>query len=220
MTLATVQQSYILFVLSACLLILAGIGWLFSWRKPLSSVLLWLPITIGLLFVMATPSARYWLPFLPFLFYFALVGASRLSVRIPHFRFFYHGIVGGLLITGMMGFMLFLTQPERFRYLDQEGQEATEIALWAREHLPLNAVIVTRNATDIYTAARRRSFVISKTNRWPPENLLNEPELFLLCPKDANLYPDTYNRCHELLQQGQFVSYKETARLSLSRFSR
>ena len=218
---ATVRGSFPLFLGSIGLLAFVGIGWAGSLKRPLSSVTIWFPVKIAILWAV-TPAFRYWLPLLPYLFFFAILGAYYLSRQTRRLRYAYSVFVSILLAANMTGFISHLANPDRLRYYDQYGLEARDIAIWARDHLPPKAIIITEAPGDIFSAARRRAFSLgAAAANWIPAEFAHEEDIYLLCPANpkANThYPSSYENCERLKRKNQFVTVRELPLIGIYRF--
>jgi len=68
---------------SLLLLAIIGYGWLVLFRRRRGALECWLPLALAFLLVPRVGAARYWLPFLPFLFYYLLHGLHEIGQRLP-----------------------------------------------------------------------------------------------------------------------------------------
>lgn len=212
------QSSALTVVLSGLLLLLATIGYVAVLREQKSSVLLWLPMAVGLTLAAESRAARYWLPYLPFLFYFVLKGVgllrsgSSILCRL---------IACAFIVTGLLGLVLHLHDPDEIRYYDRHGLEFKHAVLWARENLPREAIVVTESPGDVYAGSRRRATSIRTGEDAKLGRLLDAAErVYLLCPTSSAVkahYPQTYTLCSGFLARFSSSVEYESSQLRLYR---
>lgn len=205
---------------SVILLGLAAIGWLSAMRDRVAAVTIWMPFAFGLLLMSnRNPAVRYWLPLLPYLFYFALIGVGVIASRRHWLRVLYPATVAALLSVSTVGLVWHLLEPDRLRYYSQYGRESLNVFLWARGHTAEDSLILTEAAGDVYVAAQRRA--ASLPTSWPPPQAHADAPIYLLCPKAAEVpahYPGTFAACTTLRGMGHFAPVYETPQVVLYQY--
>ena len=214
-----IQSSSTLFAVSTFLLGLVALGWLRSFQQPLSSAVIWFPSCVAIMFL-GGPGVRYWLPLLPFLFFYALLGAECFSQKARVARYIHPAFAISLIVVGAIGFASHLNEPDRLRYYDGYGIETRDMVLWARHNLPSDAIVITDSPADVYSASRRRA--ISLRNAFEAESLKmlrnsNSP-LYMLCPSTPlaeTHYISTHAICAEFIQKNEPIPVKQLTLMTL-----
>lgn len=169
-------------LISAALLGLAGYGWWLRLRSQRGAVECWLPLALIFLLLPRTGAARYWLPFLPYLYFYLLFGLMALGRRLPALQIPARLLPHALLLVSASALAWHLGQPDRLRFINADARDYRDLALWAREHLPADAVVLA--------PAAQRFLAVSGRAAWfqdaPPKEILNSGRpLYLLCGPGA-----------------------------------
>ncbi len=170
-------------LLSLALLAIAGFGWLTLFRRRRGAVECWLPLALAFLFVPRAGAARYWLPFLPFLFYYLLHGAREIGRRLPRLATLSRVLPGALLLLVATSLAWHLAAPDRLRFVTPESKDYRDVALWAGAHLPPDSVVLA--------PAAQRFLAGSGLATWTPDappaaiRASGRP-LYLLCSPDTS----------------------------------
>jgi 4-amino-4-deoxy-L-arabinose transferase-like glycosyltransferase len=171
--------------ISLVLLGLVGYGWLTLFRRRQGAVECWLPLALALLLVPRTGAARYWLPFLPFLYYYLLHGVQELAGHLPRGAKPLHAVPFMLLAAagGMLAWHL--AEPDRLRFISPQSKIYRDVAVLARERLPGNAVVIA--------PFRQRFTASSGLASWPADQIQNMPDAIRVSGRPIYLFctPDT-----------------------------
>jgi hypothetical protein len=127
--------------LSLPLLAVTGFGWLVLLRRRRGAVECWLPLALAFMMVPRSGAARYWLPFLPFLFYYLLHGAQEIRQRWRQLEWATPVLPLALLIMVCGALTWHLLDPDRMRFITTEDKNYRDIALWAGRHLPADVIV-------------------------------------------------------------------------------
>lgn len=176
------RRSDLSVVLSAFLLAIIGYGWLTLFRRRRGAVECWLPLALAFLLLPRTGAARYWLPFLPFLFYYLLHGLHEIGRRLPRLAAPLRVLPFALLLLAAAALAWHLAAPDRLRFVTPESKDYRDIALWAGAHLPPDAVVLA--------PAAQRFLASSGLATWtpgdPPAALrVSGRPLYLLCSPET-----------------------------------
>lgn len=170
---------------SLALLGLCALGWWSQVRRRVGILEIWLPIALAFQFVPRETAARYWLTFVPFLFYYLLRALGylqeRLGSRLPLRK---AGLVL-LLGAGAAGLGMHLLHPERLRFVDPDLIGLRDLALWAGDHLPADATVVTRHWHRFYAVSRRNTLTLDQLQAHLQEVLDTGRPLYLVCRDGA-----------------------------------
>ncbi len=183
--LQTVLQTDYLFIPSAVLFCLAAIGWVTETRRQQHILNIWLPFAIAFLFVSHTPALRYWLTYLPFIFYYLLIGIQYISQKIKLILFYQIG-VGAFVVTAAAGLMLYLINPDELRFRNQYCKNFRDTAIWISINLEPDSVVVTHDPRWIYILGQRTALKVEnfeRSNRTPQLN--SAKHLYFLCPSET-----------------------------------
>lgn len=205
--------------LSIGLLGVVLLGWMISLRNRYSVITLWLPFAIGLLLVVS-PSPRYWLTYIPFLFYFFLTAVSEIAKIFPRLSFLNLAIPSMLLLVAVIGLGQHFLNPDKLRFLSPYWKDYQSIAFWSKSNLPEGSVIVAHHPAIFYVSSNHRVYPIKKVDpsNWPPKELKNEPNVYVLRPNpsEPTIKPkNTIQGLDTLLQSGQFKKVKEEGFVSM-----
>lgn len=159
-----VRQHDFSVLLSCLLLALACFGWLVLLRRRRGALECWLPLALVFLMVPRAGAARYWLPFLPFLYYYLLHGALELGRHLPRLSGIARVLPYPLLLVAGFAMIWHLTNPDRLRFATPESKDYRDIALWAGANLPVGAVV--------YTPLAHRFLATSGRLAWASEQSL------------------------------------------------
>ncbi len=183
LSLDVVLRSDIAFAISLVILGLSVYGWAWSLRSRLSIEGLWMFFAVGLLIIQAGSSVRYWLPVLPFLFYFFLVGIENLRTRFLGERRIEIMVLSGLVVTAIIGLAVHLWEPDRLRFRSAEWREFRDVAAWAQNNLADEAVIVSHAPNNFFVVSGRQTFPIREISpeAWPPDSLKSRAAIYVLC---------------------------------------
>ncbi len=158
--------------LSLPLLVIAGYGWLVLFRRRRGAVECWLPLALIFMMVPRSGAARYWLPFLPFLYYYLLHGAREIRRRLGHASGSALGFPLVLLLIVGSALAWNLVNPDRMRFVTPEDKNYRDIALWAGGHLPADAVVHTPFAHRFLATSGLHAFPTDRPTRHPdPQDL-------------------------------------------------
>jgi hypothetical protein len=218
----------LLVLLSAGLLGLAALGWLAAVGRGPGLVELWLPFGLALM-VLSKPGARYWISFVPYLFYYVLYAADGLGARSRGLRWAFPVSAGSLLIVAACGLALCLSRPDRTRFLSPYWHSYRDLALWARDHTPRDAVLIAPWPAQCYATSLRRSYPLGGLDAiiWPPTRFASEPHVYLVGPPPepdpgarSETLPDLNPRIamsnfRELLESGRFACVRREGPVAL-----
>lgn len=171
--------------ISLGLLGLVGYGWFTLFRRRRGAVECWLPLALALLLVPRTGAARYWLPFLPFLYYYLLHGVQELARHLPQLAKPLRAVPFMFLAASSIMLVWHLVEPDRLRFISPDSKIYRDMAVLARERLPGNAVVIAPFG--------QRFMVSSGLATWPADQLQDMPAairssgrpLYLLCTPDT-----------------------------------
>lgn len=169
-------------LLSLLLLGLAGLGWWRLFRSRRGAVECWLPLALAFMFVSRSGAARYWLPFLPFLYYYLLHGLGVVGERLPTLADKLRLLPYALLLVAAAALGMHLANPDRLRFATPASQDYRDVALWAGEHLPADAVVIAPAPSHFLAASGRASWSVES----PLEPLHGSGRpVYLLCSPDT-----------------------------------
>lgn len=178
-------------VLSILLMMIIGYGWLLLFLRHRGAVECWFPLALAFLLVPRVTAARYWLPFLPFLFYYLLYGLHEIGQRFPHFATVTRVIPFMLLFMVSGSLAWHLAEPDRLRFVSPDRKDFRDVALWAGENLPADAVVQTSKAHWFLASSGLSALAADKL---PDEILDSGRPLYLFCapykPESAPLMKD------------------------------
>lgn len=199
-----VRRSDLSVVLSAFLLAIIGYGWLTLFLRRRGAVECWLPLALAFMFVPRTGAARYWLPFLPFLFYYLLHGLHEIGRRVPRLAAPLRVLPFALLLLVSSALAWHLAEPDRLRFVTPDSKDYRDVALWAGANLPPDTVVLA--------PAAQRFLASSGLATWSPGDppaaiRAGARPLYLLCSPDAPA-----EQCAELgnpvFRQGNHALYR------------
>lgn len=185
--LQTVLHSDLLALTSILLLAGAAVGWWMSLRRGLGVLEIWLPIALAFQFVPQNTAARYWLTFLPFLFFYLLVALRTLAMHLRRPLLYRLGVVG-LLASGGTGLAAFLLTPDSLRFAQPEWKELRDLATWSKSYLPKDAVVVTPDWHRFRSVSTHYSLTAELLLKHRDEMTGTSRPLFLVC-RSANQQP-------------------------------
>lgn len=199
---------------------LSFLGWLHRLRQGPGILELWMPFAICFLLFVVQPSVRYWLTFVPFLFYYSLCGTDLASRRFKRLRYTYPMFTGSLLICGLVGLSMHLTKPDELRFHSSFWRDYRDLAIWARSNLPEKAVIVAPYPNNFYSVAVRRTFNMSDVDRADclPQELAGETHLYIIriqSEKERDLTRYTEKFCLPLIKAGRLEMVHQEGQVSL-----
>lgn len=186
--LSTVRENDAPFILSLALFLILVAGWVSQAKRGMRPLDIWPPLTIVLIIAKANPAARYWLIFLPFLFYYFLIGVQlfpwpdqwRVWVRRSAFL-----LLGAACSVGLIEH---LRNPDHLRFADPSLRELQAMSVWASSNLPEDAVLISYDAGITYNSTGRRSAAFR--GEWSasmlPQSLLAYGNLYVICPTAAD----------------------------------
>lgn len=180
----TVLHSDLLALTSILLLIGAALGWWISLRREPGVLEIWLPIALAFQFVPQNTAARYWLTFLPFLFFYLLVALRTLAVQLRKPLIYRLGLAG-LLASGGTGLAAYLLAPDSLRFAQPEWKELRDLATWSKFHLPKDAVVVTPDWHRFRAVSTHYSLTAELLLKHREEVAGTSHTLFLVC-RSAN----------------------------------
>lgn len=172
------RRSDLSVVISLVLLAFVGYGWLTLLLRRRGAVECWLPLALAFLFVPRTGAARYWLPFLPFLFYYLLHGLDEAGRRLPRLARATRLAPFALLVVAGGALAWHLTAPDRLRFVTPESRDYRDAALWAGANLPLDAVVQAPAPARFLASSGRATWA---TDPLPREIRDSGRPLYLLC---------------------------------------
>ncbi len=184
--------------------------------KRLSSVTFWIPAKFMIL-LLISPSARYWLPFLPFLYYYFFIGIGyifeKLKIKFP----MQEGIALSLVLISGFGLFVHLNNPEKLRYFDVYAVHSNRIFDWINNNLPDDAVIISEAPTDVFASTLRKSVSISYFTQ---QDIPPYKNSYLMCPNQASVamhYKKTLGLCDSLKDTFRVLPVKEEKTVTLFR---
>lgn len=198
-------HSDILVVVSAALAGVAALGWAATARKRLGILEIWLPIAILFVLLPRTAAARYWLTFLPFLFYYLLTGLSYLGDRIRALRPVYPVALVLLVISSVTALGLHLAYPDRLRFASPAMREYRDIAIWARTRLPPKAAVIAPAPHKFYSVSLKPTYPIELVTsaRLAQTELTHFNGIYVLCPiQDHEVSASLTRLCKAATEQG------------------
>ena len=208
MPLEWARQHDLSVVLSLLLLAIIGYGWLVLFRRRRGALECWLPLALAFLLVPRVGAARYWLPFLPFLFYYLLHGLHEIGQRLPRLAGLARALPIALLLLVGSALAWHLAAPDRLRFITADSKDYRDIALWAHAHLPSEATVVAPLSHHFLAA--------SGLPTWPADRLpagslaaaqSSGQPLYLLCgPDTAAALCD--RRSNPVQQQGAYRLFR------------
>jgi hypothetical protein len=145
----------------------------------------WLPLALAFLLVPRSGAARYLIPFLPFLFYYLLHGLNELGQRLPQLRFAARGAPYVLLVIACIALAWHLAAPERLRFVTSDSKDYRDIALWAGDNLPQDAVVLAPAAHRFLAVSGLATWPIDRLPELPPTIQQGSRPVYLLCAPDA-----------------------------------
>ena len=218
---STVLGNDFLAFLSIGFLGVALLGWMASFRKGYSVIALWMPFAIGLLIVVS-PSPRYWLTYVPFLFYFFLTAVNEIAQRFSRWRYINPVVRWILLLIATVGLGQHLINPDNLRFLSPYWKDYQAIASWSKNNLPEGSIIVAHHPTIFYVSSTHRTYPMTRVDasNWPPKELENEQHVYILRsdPNEQTIKPKNTipgPGLDDLLQSGQFHKAKEEGLIKL-----
>ena len=195
-------------VLSILLIMIIGYGWLVLFIRRRGAVECWLPLALAFLLIPRVTSARYWLPFLPFLFYYLLYGLNEIGQRFPHFATVTRVFPFILLFMGSGSLAWHLAEPDRLRFVSPDRKDFRDVALWAGENLPNDAVVQTSKAHWFLASSGLSALSVETL---PDEIRASGRPLYVLC---SPYTPVTLTLCTEMSDldlvksQGEHALYR------------
>ena len=136
--------------IGALFFLLIGIGWIgLVWRGE-RAVSSWLLFSIALTLMGQINGPRYWLTYLPFLFLGMFVAVRDISMRFAQTSWLVPAFSGGVMVSTAAGLALHLVHPDELRFLSPYWKHYQQAIMWARDHVPPDAVIVTHAPHDLY----------------------------------------------------------------------
>lgn len=210
MSLEWARQHDISVVLSLLLLAIIGYGWLQLFRRRRGALECWLPLALAFMMVPRTGAARYWLPFLPFLFYYLLHGLNEIGQRLPRMEVLTRALRYTLVVLLAAALAWHLAAPDRLRFITPGSKDFRDIALWAGANLPREAVVVAPIASRFMATSGLRTWPGDQLADALPTPLRGAPALYLLCSPDsgkalAELCTRPYQR---VMQRGDYSLYR------------
>jgi hypothetical protein len=198
-----VRRSDLSVLLSALLLAIVGYGWLTLFRRR-DAVECWLPLALAFLLVPRTGAARYWLPFLPFLFYYLLHGLHEIGRLLPRLSVVTRVVPFVLLLVVSAALARHLAEPDRLRFVTPDSKDYRDVALWAGANLPPDAVVLTRFPQRFLASGGLATWSTSDL----PETLrASGRQLYLLCsPKTPTDL--CAGRSNPVMRQGSHALYR------------
>ena len=125
------------------------------------------------------------------------------------------------MLASLIGLVLHFARPDEARFLSPYWRDYRDLALWARDNLPPDAVVVVHDSNNFHVAAVRRVLQLKETadGPWPPPGLEAGPKIYLVSgnavdPEDRFITA-AYHAANDLLRTGRVVKVREVGRLSL-----
>jgi len=122
------------FAVALPLIFLIFTGWMRSWRNH-ACLTLWFTANV-LMLAAPSPSLRYWVPAMPILLFYLLIGARFLLTMHWRNRMAWLFFAGCLLLVSLSSFVQHLTSPDHLRFYDKYGKNSRDIMVWASKSLP------------------------------------------------------------------------------------
>lgn len=169
-------------LLGVALLAVGGYGWWTLFRARRGAVEIWLPLAIAFLLVPKSGAARYWLPFLPYLYYYFLHGAAALGRHLPRLNVACSKVPHALLLVTLVAFVWHLAAPDRLRFINADAREFRDVALWAGANLPADAVVSTPIPSRFLAVSGRAALPIGPV---PRSVEFGGRARFLMCTPDV-----------------------------------
>jgi len=211
--LAAIFKSDLWLVLSLLFLAAALVGWWLKVRRDAGPGELWFPAMLGFwLFVNIGHSVRYWLVLAPFLFYYVFVAAQRFSPRLGRVT------MVAVLASVTAGLVLHLAQPDTLRFATPHWQAYRDAALWAREHLPPDAVMVAYSSHKMYAVADRPTW--PATGEDPIERVRQAGHAYVLCGEGMDVPKDHALWCRMAMADGRIKRVYGDVGLGIYRIER
>ena len=136
--------------IGAILSLWSAIGWIGLIRRGEYAVSSWLFFSIALMLVAQINGPRYWLTYLPFLVLGVLAGARDIAAWWPRAQPLVAASTAALMLSIAAGLAIHLAHPDQLRFLSPYWKDYQQATLWARFHVPSDAVIVTHTPWDVY----------------------------------------------------------------------
>jgi hypothetical protein len=136
--------------IGAAVFILSGIGWIGLARRGEYATSTWLVFSIALTVMGQINGPRYWLTYLPFLILGMLVAVRDISVRFARTPWLVPTFSAGVVLSMATGLAFHLAHPDELRFLSPYWKQYQAAIMWAGDHVPPDAVIVTHAPHDLY----------------------------------------------------------------------
>lgn len=186
-------------VVSILIGVLICYGWVKSLRRGPDPVQIWLPVAILFLLVPKTTSTRYWFIYLPFFSYFLVIGLDSILKAMGGTHMLRKVAPLALLLIMGTGLAHHLVNPNELRFANSTLKDYRDIAVWARDNLPADAVVAAPAAHRFYSVALRRTFPAEKLGDKSPDIFTSIHEMYLLCQTQGQDMPGNYSQlCSKL----------------------
>lgn len=164
-------------------LTIALYGWLIKWKEQIGAVEVWLPFNFALM-LLSVVSYRYWLTPMPFVIFYFMVGTAALSRWSPRWTRLYPVVAMTLVAFVSLGLARHLAQPDTLRFFSPYWREYRDLAVWAGQNLPQDAVVLTHHSQNFMVTSERRSYRLEdlRVAHWPIQELRSEPHIYVVCP--------------------------------------
>lgn len=183
--------------LSVVLLLFVAGGWWWNVRQGASLYDWWFLCGVGLLLSIRGTSARYWLTYLPFMFYYLLTYVAVLARNLRGLRRLSVAVLMVGVTCGGAGLARHLMLPDELRFLNGYWRELRDASLWARDHTPPRSqLIVAVGDNQCHVASGRCITTLGATTA----NAMLHPDVFLLAPR-AGLSSVPFPKYHQSLRQ-------------------
>jgi hypothetical protein len=183
------QQSPLIASITGCViaaLVFAGI-W-FSRNDGTKIVVSWTFLYTSFLIYSGMGNPRYWLTCFPFYLFFSLIALKHLAsgLKLPPKTF---TVVACLCLSVFVsGLANHLRNPDRLSYISPYWRDFSTSMNWVREHLPQDAILVSKHPHLSYYSGNRRSLMGPPDTAadWPGTILRDESEIYVIVPTNLD----------------------------------
>lgn len=188
-------------VLSVILLLLVAIGWLSKVRCNTDLFDWWFVFGIILLLSTRGTSARYWLTYLPLMFYYMLRAITWIVDVLGHKPPTATACLLVLLGLNGIGLAQHLTWPDDLRFANRYWRDIRDASLWLKTHSAEDSVVlVVKGHYQCHVASARCTRELAELPAGGKWSVTNLSQVYLLAPR-TDLAEPPFPEYVELMQQ-------------------